>query len=404
MRSALATTGVLLAAASMCLAQEGKEVKKGDDVVAIVRKVDEATLKVKNVTYDFRYMPAEGGPGPFEMFSGQAKLSFATDMSDSRFHVLIDDPNTDGLPGSNPILAVSFDGKIAYHVDYRKSTHQWTVIEDMSMELWEHPLLTPVQSGLMIEYNHPTPFSDELNAASLKLEGSKEVGGVDCHVVHVVYAGAIAEARWYFGKKDFLPHRVERINGGFALELHNVNPKAELKAAEFTLKAPEGFESKEYVRPAALGAAPLLAVGTEAPDFELQSGEGKTVHLKDLRGHVVLIDFWATWHGPCKRAMPGIQELHEHFKDQKVKIFGVSTRERTDRIEGPIKYMKEQKFTYGLLVEGDDVATAYKVRSVPTFYLIDKKGKIAHVAVGFDPEGERKLTKLIEELLAQGEI
>lgn len=396
MRRALATTGVLVLTSSMCLAQE---TVKGEDVLAIVKKVDEATLKVKAVTYDYRVTPLEGYENRYKVMTGQGKAIRGTDLGDSPTWLTLDDPATDGPIGSNPILAVAFDGTNVYQIDHEKKIHLWAPMGGDGEDLLER-----VQLGLMFEFIHPTPFTDEINADSLKLEGVEKIDDVECHVIHVVYEDAMAEARWYFGKKDHLPRRVERINGGYALELHKLNPKAEIKAADFALKAPEGYESKKYERPAAPPPPQLLAVGTQAPDFELQSGEGKTVKLSDLRGNVVLLDFWATWCGPCKMAMPGIQELHEHFKDQKVKILGISTWERGNKVEGPIKYMKDQKFTYGLLVEGDEVATAYKVRGIPTFYLIDKKGKIAHVAVGFDPEGEQKIQKLIEDLLAQGEM
>lgn len=387
----LPAAACLLAATSLLSAAPPE---KGQDVVDIVRKVDEATLKVKSVTYDFRITPLEGNPNQFGMISGQAKLIHITDLDDSPFHIVIDHPATDGLPGSNPILVVSFDGETAYQIDHESRTHRWAKMAEEGEDLLDRRALL----ARMIEFIHPTPFSDELSADSLKLEGSGTIGDVDCHIVHVVYENGIAEARWWFGKKDFLPHRVERINGGYALEISALNPKAELKAAAFALKAPEGFESEEYsTRPR------LLAVGKEAPDFELQSGEGKTVKLSDLRGHVVLLDFWATWCPPCRLAMPGLQKLHEHFKDRKVKIIGVSTAEDEDPVDGPIRYMKEQKFTYGLLVEGDAAAEAYKVRSLPTFYLIDAEGRVAFTHAGFDRANEEKLQKLIEELLEKAE-
>lgn len=377
----------MLAAASMLLVATPM---MGQDVLDIVRKVDEATLKIKSITYNFRITPLEGNPNQFGMISGQAKLIRVTDLDDSPFHVVIDNSATDGPPGSNPIMVVAFDGETAYRINHEDRTHRWAKMAEDGEDLLDRRAML----ARMIEFTHPTPFSDELNADSLKLEGSKEIGEVDCHVVHVVYENQMAEARWYFGKKDFLPHRVERINGGYALELTAVNPKAEIKAADFALKAPEGYDSEEYsTRPR------LLAVGKEAPDFELQSGEGKTVKLSDLRGHVVLLDFWATWCPPCRLAMPGLQKLHEHFKDRKVKIIGVSTSEDEDPVEGPIRYMKEQKFTYGLLVEGDKVAEAFKVRNLPTFYLIDAEGRVAFTHVGFDKANEERLQTLIEELL-----
>ncbi len=395
MRTAIATASVLLVASSVLAGPP----EKGKDVTEIVRAVDETTKKCEQITYDWRFMPLDSASTTIKSASGQAKAIMADTMEDSPFWVEVDNPNTDGPIGSNPITTVSFDGTNFYQLDYNKKQLQWG-----SPDTGAAALVGVAQRYMMIEFVHPTPFSDELNGESLKLEGTKKIGEVECDVVHVVYAESQGEARWYFGQKDHLPHRVDRISGGYAVELSNVNPKVKLKAADFALKAPEGFKTSEYEAPKAPPAPELLAVGSDAPDWELQSGEGKTVRLKDLRGNVVLIDFWATWCGPCKMAMPGVQKVHEHFKDQKVKVFGISTWENGDKVNDPIKYMKDQEFTYGLLVEGDDVAKAYKVRGIPTFYLVDKDGKIAYVNVGYDPKGEEKIVKVIEDLLAKDGI
>lgn len=391
MRTVIATASVLLVASSVLAGPP----EKGKDVTEIVRAVDETTKKCEQITYDWRFMPlVEGSNIPSA--SGQVKAIQGSDMESSPFWIEIDNPTTDGPIGSNPSTIVGFDGDNFYQLDYANKKLQWGAAETGGAAL-----AGTATRYMMIEFVHPTPFSDELNGESLKLEGTKKIGDVECDVVHVVYAESQGEARWYFGQKDHLPHRVDRISGGYAVELTNVNPKVKLKATDFALKAPEGFTTTEYKTPE---APKPLAVGSDAPDWELQSGEGKTVRLKDLRGNIVLIDFWATWCGPCKMAMPGVQKLHEHFKDQKVKILGISTWENGDKVNDPIKYMKDQKFTYGLLVEGDDVAAAYKVRGIPTFYLIDKDGKIAYVNVGYDPKGEEKLVKIIDELLAKDGI
>lgn len=368
----------------------------GKDVTQIVRQVDETTLKCNQVTYDFRFQPLDGAPPSMRSASGQVKAIMGDTMEESPFWIEIDNPNTDGPVGSNPAMIISFDGEKYYELNYADKTLRWATTEGGGEDL-----IGVAPRYMMIEFIHPTPFSDELNGESLKLEGTKEINGVECDVVHVVYAESMGEARWYFGQKDHLPHGVERLSGGYSVELNHLDPKVKLKAAEFALKAPEGFNTIEYERPE---APKPLAVGVEAPDFELQSGEGKTVRLKDLRGNVVLIDFWATWCGPCKLAMPGVQEVHEHFKDKNVKVLGISTWENGDKVNDPIKYMKDQGFTYGLLVEGDEVAAAYKVRGIPTFFVVDKDGKVAHVNVGYDPEGEKKLIKIIDDLLTKGGV
>jgi thiol-disulfide isomerase/thioredoxin len=193
----------------------------------------------------------------------------------------------------------------------------------------------------------------------------------------------MGESIWYFSTTDFLPRRVDRIGKddageimGTALTLKNVQVDPKFTRDPFALVVPEGFEVETVSQPE---RPKLLAVGTQAPDWTLQTPGGESVSLNQLKGSVVVMDFWATWCGPCKAAMPHVQKLHEEFKGKGVKIFGVNTWERDG---DPVKYMKDNNYTYGLLLEGDDVATAYKVSGIPTFYVIDRDGKIAYIGVG----------------------
>jgi len=143
-----------------------------------------------------------------------------------------------------------------------------------------------------------------------------------------------------------------------------------------------------------------LEVGDQAPGWALQDEEGKTHSLSDYRGKIVVMDFWATWCGPCKRAMPGVQELHEQFKDRGVKVFGIDVWDDGDAAG----YMEENDYTYGLLLDGDPVAERYNVTGIPTFYVIGFDGEIIFKKRGFQPSFEKQVAEKIEEYLeAQNE-
>jgi thiol-disulfide isomerase/thioredoxin len=203
---------------------------------------------------------------------------------------------------------------------------------------------------------------------------------------------------------DNLPRRTERtmeIGGEEPHKQQITQTYADLKtnttpAAEtFVLKAPEGYKTRT-IDP---NETPAMTVkeGDAALDFALKDADGKEYKLADFKGKVVLMDFWATWCGPCKKAMPSIQKLHEAFKDKAVAVIGVNTWEKGEKA-GP-EYMSKQGFTYLTLLKGDDLAKSYGISGIPTIILIDKEGKIAHLAVGFGPGEEEELTKLINEKL-----
>ena len=179
-----------------------------------------------------------------------------------------------------------------------------------------------------------------------------------------------------------------------------------LPAASMTAAAQEpsrqGEKKPEAARPAKKEKAEQKGpkVGDMAPDWSLQDRNGKTVKLSELRGNVVVMDFWATWCGPCIKAMPSVQAMHERFSGQPVKVFGVNTWERANGPD-PVKFMADKKFTYGLLLKGDDVAKQYGVTGIPAFFIVGTDGKIIHTAVGFNPAEKDKMNKIIEDHLAK---
>ena len=95
---------------------------------------------------------------------------------------------------------------------------------------------------------------------------------------------------------------------------------------------------------------------------------------------MVVLDFWATWCGPCIRTMPEIQRLHEKYLRNDLIVFGVNSWEESNSSA----YMKAQGFTYGLLLKGEDIAKAYRVDTLPTVYVIGGDGKIIYRAIGVD--------------------
>jgi peroxiredoxin len=120
-----------------------------------------------------------------------------------------------------------------------------------------------------------------------------------------------------------------------------------------------------------------------APEFALKDADGKTVHLADYKGKVVLLDFWATWCAPCKVEIPWFMEFEQQLKDRGFAVVGVSMDEDGWSVVKP--YLQEMKINYRILMGTEQVGAIYGgVESLPTTFLIDRQGKIASVHIGLD--------------------
>jgi len=133
---------------------------------------------------------------------------------------------------------------------------------------------------------------------------------------------------------------------------------------------------------------PLLAQGTDAPDFTALRGDSTLVKLSAFRGQFVLVDFWSTWCGPCKRTMPHMEKLHQKLKDQGLVVLGVCVWDERVKFDG---WLRQPQVATSYLKVFDPAGRAnlrsiasrdYKVSGIPTFYLIDPEGKVAFTGVG----------------------
>ena len=124
-----------------------------------------------------------------------------------------------------------------------------------------------------------------------------------------------------------------------------------------------------------------------APNFELKDADGQTVKLSDYRGKVVLLNFWATWCGPCKIEIPWFIDFETRYKDRGFAVLGVAMDDEGWEIVRP--YLEAKKVNYRVVIGNDRLATLYGgVESLPTTFLIDREGKIASVHVGLVSKSE----------------
>jgi len=112
-----------------------------------------------------------------------------------------------------------------------------------------------------------------------------------------------------------------------------------------------------------------------APEFELKDADGKTVRLSDYKGKVVLLDFWATWCGPCKIEIPWFIEFERQYKDKGFAVIGVSMDEEGWTVVKP--FVSELAINYRILQGNDSTADLYGgVNALPTTFLIDREGRV----------------------------
>ena len=140
-----------------------------------------------------------------------------------------------------------------------------------------------------------------------------------------------------------------------------------------------------------------LAVGSEPIPFNVVGTEGEKLSLDKYKGKVVLLDFWATWCGPCRVEMPNVVKLHKKFNKAGFEIIGISldrSREALDR------YVEANGMAWPQFFDGkywqNEVATKYKVRSIPATYLIDRQGKIRYRTLR-GKQLEEAVDKLVNE-------
>lgn len=144
--------------------------------------------------------------------------------------------------------------------------------------------------------------------------------------------------------------------------------------------------------------AELPQTGYRAPDFTLTGFDGKTVKLSDLRGKPVVLNFWASWCGPCRAEMPDLEEVYKEHQDH-VQFYGVNLTAQDNEADARA-FAEAMGVTFPMLLDKDgDVSTRYRVYSIPSTFAIDERGVVAEVRIG--AISKLAINGMVERLVAE---
>ncbi|MBW7652049.1 redoxin domain-containing protein [Anoxybacillus sp. ST4] len=137
-----------------------------------------------------------------------------------------------------------------------------------------------------------------------------------------------------------------------------------------------------------------IQIGMKAPDFSLETIDGKTVQLSQFHGKIVIVNFWATWCPPCRAEMPDMQTFYEKYHNQ-VEIVAVNVMVRDSR-EKVSQFIKDYRLTFPVVLDVDGhVMKQYEIQPIPTSFIIDRQGMIREKQIG--PMSYEQMVQYVEK-------
>jgi peroxiredoxin/outer membrane lipoprotein-sorting protein len=365
------------------------------DAKAIVKQVAETYKNPRNYHFEGRYTVENLAEyvGLKEGSMREGLFVNAVTIKPDRFRIELKNP-------LNNLTLVS-DGKTKWF--YAADVNEYTKTEEsVAKPVTGRPAVNPIVYFTEARYalDGFSRVADWLSEAKIIGEEKVEIGGqlIDCLVIEASYTrvfetgqtGAWTRKLWIDKGRNIVLREIKHEKVKVAWERYaNLKTTYIFTVAKvgnlapetlFTFVPPEGArEVAEMNSPSSSATPPPAAtprpnfVGKDAIAFALKDLDGNQVDLQSLKGKVTLLDFWASWCGPCVAELPHIEKLHRDFKDQGLVVLGVND----EGVEVARAFMTKKAYTFTTLVDvGKEVSRKYGVSGIPQAFIIDREGKV----------------------------
>jgi peroxiredoxin len=142
-----------------------------------------------------------------------------------------------------------------------------------------------------------------------------------------------------------------------------------------------------------------LELGQTAPDFTLKSMTGTNLKLTEQRGKIIVINFWASWCGPCRKEMPVLQKMYDKYQDLGVSVWGVNVEQEN---QAGRDFLADLNLSFPILFDASNTISAmYQVEAMPTTIIVDRDGLVRYAFKGYKPGYEKKYAKAIKKLVRE---
>ena len=329
--------------------QLAMRLKEGDNGVTLVSDGKQFWRAIPAMK---KYMVGEAPASMDEVFKDQSAAVMGMGIGGAFFDALFSENAyerlTAGWPATRDLGSEEIDGKPCQHLRFEQLEYDW----DAWIETGAEPLVRKVA----------------FEVKKLPGSGNEALPGVKLSLV--------------YGLKDW------DLDPKFEDDEFVFNPPADWQKVDRLFGGRDEKRKRTH---------PLL--GKPAPDFELAKRGGGKVNLAAYKDKdVVILDFWATWCGPCVRALPTIAKVAAKYRDKGVVFYAVDLEESPEDVE---QFLKEQKLDIPVLFDSDNaVAKLYQVSGIPQTVVIGKDGTVQVVHVGLLPDLEKRLSGELDDLLA----